>query len=283
MVAMSIDTVVPQTTEQLLQSYTREMILLAGKDGVGKSCAICSMAGFIAMTSPEATFHVIDSEHKFGSALKSFGDDAPRNLCYWPVDNMNMANLAASNIVKIHKPGDWIAVESIASIWERAQSLAYEAIAGVTRVQYLEMKLNDVTPTGVIRKKSPIPSPDDFWPIAKGAYDAGFLDLIKNCKTLNIIMTTTVKPPPKDRGDGGRSFDSKDRQIMRAELGIDLNIGGSPALPYYPETLCLLEMVGGKVSCRVLRDNHSRSVNTRPTFQVPDRKSWAMSFYSECR
>ena len=80
-----------------------------------------------------------------------------------------------------------------------------------------------------------------------------------------------------------RSFDSKDRKIMRAELGIDLNLDGAPRLPYYFETMALLELAEGRVTCRILRDNNSQRDNTRPTFTVADRKSWAMAFMGECR
>lgn len=276
----------PMTSQQLLDTYTRELMLISGKDGVGKSCAIVSMASFVAMTNPNAKFNVIDTEHKFGSALKSFGrDEAPRNICYWPVEDMNEATLALRNVLKGAKPGDWLAVESMARMWERSQNLAYEAVAGVSKIEYLDAKLN--TPfTGndggkTVRKNSPIPRPDDFWAVCKGAHDAGFLDLITNSGELNCILTTTLKPPPKERE--GRSFDNKDRAILRAELGIDLNLDGAPRLPYYMETMCLLELSQGKVSCRVLRDNNNTHSDTRPTFLVPDRKSWAMMFMTECR
>ena len=181
-------TLTPQTSEQLLASYTRELILLAGKDGVGKSCAIVSMAQFVAMTAPSATFHVIDSEHKLGSALKSYGQDAPCNIRYWPVADMNQATFALRTVLTEHKPGDWLAVESMARMWERGlQNLGYEAVAGVSKIEYLDARLNSVLPTGAIRKNSPIPNPDNFWPVVKGAHDAGFLDLITGCGDLNCF------------------------------------------------------------------------------------------------
>lgn len=278
---MSTSAVAVQTAEQLLGSYTRELILVAGKDGTGKSSAIVSLAAFVAMTQPEAEFNVIDSEHKFGSALKSFGSDAPHNIRYYPVDNMNQATAAIRDILKRHKPSDWLAVESMARMWEHAQNLAYEAVAGVGKIEFLEMKINEQTKTGVIRKNSPIPNPDDFWKIAKGAHDGAFLDLITSAVDLNCILSTICKKPPEDRG--GRSYDNKDRKILRAELGIDLNLGGAPALPFYFETLCLLELTSGKVTCQVLRDNLSQKEITRPKFDVADRKAWAMAFWGESR
>ena len=270
----------PQSSAELLASYTRELILCAGKDGIGKSCALVSMAAFVAMMQPEAAFNVIDTEHKFGSALKSFGEDAPHNIRYFPCNDMNQVTAAARTVVQGHRPGDWLAAESMARIWERAQNLGYEAIAGVSKIEYLEMKENEVTPKGLPRKKSPIPDPDNFWQVVKGAHDAAFLDLICNCTDLNVMLTTTVKPPAKERQN---REENKDRKILRAELGIDLNLDGAPRLPYYVETMVLMQMEQGKVSCRVLRDNNSRNENTRPTFDVPDRKSWAMSFMAACR
>lgn len=274
--------VVVQTAEQLLGSYTRELMLIAGKDGTGKSSAIVSLAAFVQMMQPEAEFNVIDSEHKFGSALKSFGTDAPHNIRYYAVNDMNQATTAISDILKRHKPGDWLAVESMARIWDHAQNLTYLAVAGVSKIEYLEMKINAKTPTGVIRKDSPIPNPNEFWQICNGAHNGAFIDLITRTRDLNCILTTTCKRPPEDRGSG-RSFDNKDRKIFRAEVGIDLNLGGAPSLPFYFETMCLLELEGGKVRCRVLRDNNSQKEDTRPTFDVADRKAWAMSFWGACR
>lgn len=279
---MSTNAVVVQTAEQLLSSYTRELMLLCGKDGVGKSSAIVSLAAFVQMMQPDAEFNVIDSEHKFGSALKSFGSDAPHNIRYYPVSNMNHATAAIRDVLKRHKPGDWLAVESMARIWDQAQNLTYLAIAGVNKIEYLEMKINEQTKTGTIRKNSPIPDPEQFWQICKGAHDGAFVDLITSAGDLNCIMTTTCKKPPEPRS-GQRDYDSKDRKILRAELGIDMNLDGAPRLPYYVETMCLLELEQGKVRCRVLRDNHSQKDQTRPTFDVKDKKDWAGAFQENCR
>ena len=277
---MTTDIVKPLSTQDLLATYAREYVLLAGKDSVGKTSALVSLASFVSMMWPDARCHIIDSEHKFGSAIRSFGTDAPTNIAYYPVDNMNQATMSLRTILGQHRPGDWLFVESMARMWEHSQNLGYEAIAGVSKIEYLDWKLNTALPTGVVRKNSPIPNPDDFWAIVKGAHDGGFVNLITNTTDLNVVMTTTLKAPPKDRGN---REESKDRKILRAELGIDLNMDGAPRLPYYVETMCLLELAGGKVSCRVLRDNNSKRDNTRPEFSVPDRKSWAMTFYSECR
>lgn len=263
------------TTAQLLGGGPiRELIMLAGKDGVGKTSSIVSLAWYLQnVLNDKATFYVIDTENKFRSALKSFGADAPTNIRYYKCDTMNDVTKATATVLESHKPGDWLAVESLSRVWERAQDLAYLATEGMTKVEYLERR----------SKKSPIPNPDKFWQVAKGAHDGAFFDLLTANDTLNVIMTTTVAKPPKPSSDGGRSFDSPDRKAVRIELGIDSNLEGAPRIPYYVETLAMLDIKGGRVSCRILRDNQSKLDDSRIEFEVPDRKSWAPQFWSECR
>ena len=270
----------PQTTADLLSSYARELILLAGKDGCGKSCAVVSTASLVEVLDSAATFHVIDTENKFASAVRSFGTDAPANISYYHADNMNAAIDALGHILSSCKPGDWLAVESIGRLWDMAQDLAYRTIAGVSKAAFLKLDKGEQTATGAKRGTGPIPSPDDFWKIAKGAYDGDFMYPIIARSDLNVIWTTTVAKPPK-----ADAFikENVDRKAARVELGIDFGLDGAPRLPYQPETLAVLQLAGGKVSCRVLRDNNSKQENTRPEFEVPDRASWAQAFWQEAR
>lgn len=262
----------PLLSAELLSGPTiRELILLGGKDGVGKSSAIVSLAWYIEQTVPDATFHVIDTENKFRSALRSFGSDAPKNIRYYKTGNMNEVTSAVADVVAKHKVGDWLAVESMGPVWDMAQDLAYQAIAGVTKAEYLDKKM---------KGKGPIPQPDDFWKIAKGAYDGAFLDPIRQGETLNIILSSIAKPI---KADSGFMKENKDRKAFRIEVGMDANLSGSPTMPSIVETLCLLELNGGKVSCRVLRDNLSLLDITRVEFDVDDRKSWASTFFAQCR
>jgi hypothetical protein len=269
------------TTQDLLNSYARELILLAGKDSTGKSCAVVSTAALVEIINPDAKFYVIDTENKFASAVRSFGPDAPKNLIYERAANMNQAIEHLGEVLSSCSPGDWLAVESAARMWDMAQDLAYRAVAGLSKVQYLRnTKVGEVMPSGKVRKDSPIPSPDDFWKIAKGAYDGDFMYPIIDRSDLNVIMTTTVAKPPK-----ADSFikENVDRKAARIELGIDFGLDGAPRLPYQPETLAVLQLAAGRVTCRVLRDNNSKNENTRPEFDVPDRASWAQSFWQEAR
>jgi len=275
----STDTVQSQTSAQLMDGAPiREFIMLAGKDGTGKSCSIVSLAWYLQQVSPDVTVYVLDTENKFRSAMKSFGADAPTNIVYYKTDTMNQVTSVVAEVMEKHKAGDWLAVESMSRVWERAQDLAYNAVAGISKIEYLERKLGSALPGGGTRTKSPIPSPDDFWKIAKGAHDGGFIDLLSACDDLNVVLTTTIAKPPKE---GFR--ESADKRATRIELGIDANLDGAPRVPYYVESLCLLELRNGKVTCRVLRDNLSLKDETRIEFDVEDKKQFGMAFYSNCR
>lgn len=264
--------ITPQTSDDLVGSFDPELIMLCGKDGVGKSSAIVSMAAWVAVEHPEATFNVIDTENKFKAALKAYGPDYPKNISYYKADTMNDVTNAISSIASGAKLGDWCAVESMARVWERAQNLGYESVAGVSKIEYLERKRSDKS------IKSPIPKPDDFWAIVKGAHDAAFFDLITQSDYLNTILTTTVTKPRSE----GFIKESADRKGIRAELGIDVGLDGAPRLPYYIKTMALLEVSGGKVTCRVLRDNLTTGEG-RVEFEVPDKRAFAPYFYGTCR
>jgi hypothetical protein len=251
----------------------REFIMLAGKDGTGKSCAIVSLAFYLQQVQPNATVYVIDTENKFRSAMRSFGTDAPTNIMYYKTDSMNQVTSVVADIIGKHKAGDWLAVESMSRVWERAQDLGYQVREGISKVEYLERKREK-------GGKSPIPgNVGDFWAIVKGAHDGAFFDLLTQQEDLNCIFTTTIAKPPKE----GFIKESLDRKAVRVELGIDANLEGAPRLPYYLETLCLLDVRAGAVSCRVLRDNLSSNEEGRVEFDVPSRKLWAEMFWGTCR
>lgn len=268
--------ITPQTSKDLLEGPPlRELILLAGKDGVGKTCAIVATAAYIEIISPEATFYVIDSENKFRSAMKAFGEDAPQNIVYYHVQDMNQVTTVTRKIVHEHKPGDWLGVESMSRIWEKAQDLGYMAISGYTKPEYMEARREQEG-----KKAAVTPQPDQLWSITKHAHDGEFLDAIIECNDLNVVMSTILAKPPKE---GGFIKESPERKAFRAEMGIDVGLEGAPRLPYYVETLCLFDMKNGNVTCKLLRDNLSTLDNGRVEFAVENRKAWAVNFFSNCR
>jgi hypothetical protein len=259
----------------------REFIMICGKDGVGKSCAIASLAWYVEnILNPSAKFYVIDTENKFRTAMRSFGSDAPQNIVYYKTDDMNQVTWAVNEIITKHKPGDWLAVESMSRVWERAQDLGYQAISGYLKAEYMERRAEQVRNEG--GKPAPItPQPDQLWNIAKGAHDGAFMDRLTMSETLNVVLSTTLSRPPKEGFMAAR--ENAERKALRVELGIDAGIEGAPRLPYYIEALCMLELKNGVVSCRILRDNMSVREDSRCEFVVDGKKTWATDFYGNCR
>lgn len=266
-VAISADEILKDTSR-------REFIMLVGKDGVGKTSALISAAKFASLMFEAQTFWVIDTENKFIPTLKTWGE-IPSNLRVYKCDDMNAVNGAFAEIMDQRQPGDWLAIESASRIWNYAQDLGYQAIEGTTKADYLERRRQRQREGG--KSGSPIPSPDRYWDVVKGAHDTEFIDVISGCDDLNVLMTTTVS---KAREARPNRKENADRAALRAEHGIDLNMDGAPRLPYYVLTLALLERDGGQVQCAVLRDNTSGLDDPRVSFTVETRKSWMDDFWA---
>lgn len=258
----------------LLNVPSREFILLAGKDGVGKTCAIISLADFVSQVEPSATFYVLDLENKYRAALQTFGS-VPSNVVLYQVDTMNDVTEAFDEIMNKRAPGDWLAVESAGRLWERAQDMGYQVITGTTKALYMERRR--ATPAN--QKQPPVtPRPDDLWSIIKGAHDSAFLDVIAQANDLNCIISTGVSRTKEARSN---RKENPDRIDWRNETGIDLNLEGAPRLPYFIYTGILLEMVGGLRTARVWRDNLSKLDDPAVTFTIPTRRDFATQFYVE--
>lgn len=271
---LKLETMQPITGEALISRYQREFLMVAGKDSVGKTCSVVAMAKYVEEVFPDNKFHLIDSENKVAGALRSFGADAPRNIAYYKCPTMNAVTDGAERVMETYKPGDWLGVESMSRIWEMAQDMGYQEVSGMGKAAYLKRWRR------AGKQGGPIPKPDDLWSIVKGAHNGAFLDLLVEKDDLNVMLTTTIAKPPKE---GSFMKENADRKALRVELGIDVGIEGAPRLPYYPETFCLLELKQGTVTCRVLRDNLSVNEVSRVEFEIPDRKSFAMLFYANCR
>lgn len=270
-----------QSADELVNSVTREFIIMAGKDGAGKSCAVVSAARWVQMVlNPDATFWVIDTENKFPTALKSFRPDHPTNIRYFKCEDMNAVTTAMVQIMAERKEGDWVAVESMSRAWDKAQDMGYMAIAGYTKAEYLEIRAEQAAKLSKKEVAPLIPKPNDFWSVVKGAHDGAFLDLLSQASTLNVLLTTTVAKPP---AANAAYAENATRKEVRAEFGMDVGIDGAPRLPYYAETFCLLDTKNGVSKCRVIRDNVSNAVNSRVEFTVADRGAWAQSFWTACR
>ncbi|MCK9600844.1 MAG: hypothetical protein M0R06_17515 [Sphaerochaeta sp.] len=278
--------IIPLTSSDLLTAGAgREFILIGGKDGVGKTSALISIAMVVngkvdnldgcVIYNPGAKVYVLDTEHKFASVYRQFGASAPDNIIYYYCQTMDELLLAFGKVLEVIKPGDWIMVESMARIWEHTQDLAYREVTGLSKAEFLAKRRSTEG-----RKGSPIPQPDHFWNIAKSAHDAEFLQVLVARDDINVAMTTILTRPPKESPTRSENIDRKE---LRLEFGIDSSLGGTPTLPYQPETLVLLDRVRGDVKASVLRDNNSALEDGRVEFWVPTKKSFGPEWMRNCR
>ncbi len=280
----------PLTASELLATEKgREFILIGGKDGVGKTSALVSIAmtvngklddaddieACMSIINPSAKVYVLDTEHKFASVYRQFGKNAPDNIVYYYCQTMDELLSAFDRVMEVVKPGDWIMPESMARIWEHTQDLAYREVSGMGKAEFLQKRRSAEG-----KKGSPIPQPDHFWNIAKSAHDAEFLQVLVSRDDINVAMTTILTRPPREAPNRSENIDRKE---LRQEFGIDSGLGGTPTLPYQPETLVLLDRVRGDVKASVLRDNNSVLDNGRVDFWVPTKKSFGPEWMRNCR
>ena len=273
------------STDLLATDAGREFILIGGKDGVGKTSALVSVAMVVngkvddlegcVIFNPAAKVYVLDTEHKFASVYRQFGANAPDNIVYYYCQNMDELLSAFGKVLRDIRPGDWTMAESMARIWEHTQDLAYREVSGFSKAEFLAKRRSAEG-----KKGSPIPQPDHFWNIAKSAHDAEFLQVLVARDDINVAMTTILTRPPREAPNRSENIDRKE---LRQEFGIDSGLGGTPTLPYQPETLVLLDRVRGDVRASVLRDNNSVLDNGRVDFWVPTKKAFGPEWMRNCR
>ena len=279
-------TPVPLTSSDLLaEGAGREFILIGGKDGVGKTSALVSIAMVVSgrtddlegcvIFNPGAKVYVLDTEHKFASVYRQFGNNAPDNIIYYYCQTMDELLVAFGEVLNIIKPGDWIMAESMARVWEHTQDLAYREVSGLSKAAFLAKRRE-----GEGKKGSPIPQPDHFWNIAKTAHDGEFLQVLVARDDINVAMTTITVRPPREAPNRRENVD---RKAIRVEFGIDAGLGGTPTLPYQPETLVLLDRIRGSVQASVLRDNNSALDNGAIDFIVSNKKDFGPAWMRNCR
>ena len=262
------------TTKQILDGpVSREFILIGGRDGVGKTTSVITLAKYVEeIVDPKAKFYIIDTENGVRKILRAFGAQAPKNIIYYQVQNMMEAIEALDDLDSTLKPGDWIAVESMARLWEYSQDAAYQAVAGMSKAEFLAKRSDGG------RGGAPIPQPDQFWQLTKNLHNARFLDILNNSNDYNVVLVTTLAKdsPFKEQR-------TSDRTKFKRQFGIDSGFGGIPNLPYYPDTVLLMDQTDGSVDCSVLKDRGVLNMEgKRIVFDVDTPLDFAVSFMSEC-
>ncbi|MDP2659522.1 MAG: hypothetical protein Q8R28_02170 [Dehalococcoidia bacterium] len=286
-VTASVEPVV-LSPDALLVESDREFIGIVGPDKIGKSNSVISFARYLETLEapvgpyhPDATFYILDTENGIPPVYRAWAKKgfAPRNVRYYPVPTMDALLLAFIAIRKVLRPWDWIAVESMSRIWELSQDFGYLEVTGVGKSAYLE-KLRAESGGRIGKGVSPIPNPDHFWNLVKGAHDRDLVRVLTEFRDVNVLMTAgTEKVRQQPRRE------NQDRKDFRTEHGIDLNVLGAPQLPYYPNTLIILHRQPKGVFATVLGDREvwGEGEGKRTEFRVPDPSAMAFEFTRICR
>ena len=289
---------------------TSEFILVGGKDGVGKTSFCISLLRYIEdiTDDPEVVSFVIDTEgNSWAEILDTWlreGVEIPNNIVLYSCADISQVLHAKELILNgtedpldqlhetpfyvgqdddgneriYHRPikaGDWAVTESMGSAWDLSQSGAYLEITGMTRDEYLSWRKTQKK-AGVVTN-----DPERFWDIAKGHYDGLIMQGMEfSLKGINVLWSTGTKPPPQARGN---RKENRARADLRQELGIDVGFMGSPALPYKPHTLVLLELDKGVVAARVLKDRKRIGTDEVIWFDIDSATDGGETFHAEVR
>lgn len=263
----------------LLEPHTREFMMLVAKDGIGKTSAVLSIARALWYTRPGNTMWIIDTERGVIDVARAWGQHAPRNVRYFHCGSMEEVLKAFQFYVLPNlREHDWVVIESMSALWEQAQSLAYRETTGQTKQEYLATRRAKVQAAGGRTKGLPvIPSPDDFWKIAKGAHDDGICNVLRSAeiadRVVNVIWTALIGKPPRERANRQDS-----RKEFRDESGMDMNILGAPAVPGWPNTLVELSLIGGKVYAKVVKDRKAIGSSDALVFPIENAFMFSDAF-----
>ena len=257
------------TTEDIQKSTpSRECILICGKEGSGKSTDAVSLAHWMQMMSPSATFFLIDTENGLMDIIKAFKEDAPTNIKYRQVTSMVEAVAALDDAEEIIKPGDWVVVESMSVLWDMAQDYGYMAISNSTRSEYYKNRPKN--------SKNVVPDVENFWNVVKEMHDQRFLDRLVQYTNINVLMTALTKK-------GSTFRENPERTAFKREFNTDVVLEGLPKLPSKPNTLLLVDRAMNRTQCTVLKDRKVVGTDTVKVFDIPGAKDFGQQFWLECR
>lgn len=275
------------SAEDLMNAPTRECILIAGGDKVGKTTSLISLCKFINSDQPGARIFVIDTENgwKKGLQTRMFRGKVKLQAYYLAstieqtleaLDRIRFGTLKDTD-VPAHlrhgpvKGGDWILIESMESIWSQSQDLGYQRVTGKKKSEYLGRD----PATGKKLTSVITPQPDMLWNVVKNAHDTRFVEVLTmNLVNVNVVMTTKKAKP---RAEGGFMRENRDRAAFKAEAGIDAGFEGAPRLPYAPDTVLYFEKENNVVTCMVLGDRGSMDVGAK--FQMVAPWEWPYRFF----
>ena len=219
-----------KTAAQMRALPTRELLLIIGHPGCGKSRFILSLARYWELLHENATVRIIDTEHGLSKLLKEQFADI-ENVEIAEVNDADETIAAISEVSELAKPDDWVCFESLGRNWEDSQDLASMTIVGMPKSEYLSQWLAKTKGKG-----SPVPQGDMYWQIAKDAHVRNVVNkLTRLSKKCHVLVTTTLPPEkPNFRGK------NKTREEVAGFLGITVSPDGAPRNAYYFDTVVMM-------------------------------------------
>ena len=109
-----------QAGDDLNLAISREVILLAGSPGSGKSYSVAKLC---EQGLDEFEVVVLDRDRGLAKAIQGiFGKKAPTNLTYFLANEWDKMEKAVDYALTNLEPGDWFVSEMVGSMWDFAQT-----------------------------------------------------------------------------------------------------------------------------------------------------------------
>jgi AAA domain len=228
----------------------RERVLLMGGWGVGKSNAAVSVAQYLRKTGSDALVYVIDTTYE---AERNFIDCD--NVRIYQVEEWDEYMKAVKDIREQSRPQDWLVIDRVDVVWEKAQSGYSEKVFGKEIDEWFIEYRKD---NGAGHAFS-----GDYganWVIIKRMH-AAFMTEVMRFKG-NVIAASTAVPVSEPSRDG-KGGDSKE---VRAEFGkFGVRPGGEKNLGFMFHTVLLLaEPQPGTWVYTTIRDRNREQKKGQP-------------------
>lgn len=284
-----------ESMDELTSGQLFEFLMLVGKDHSGKTSAALSCALYWELKADEAgntgqSTWVISTEGRTGFAkvYRAFADavQGPKRIKFIDCDNAYEISAAMAQIKEQAQRGDTLIVDSASSAWELAQDKGMYEVGGIDKAEYLALRRAKKIQSKTGGMASPIPQNvnrdgENYWQIVNGWYLGVFLAFLTGQwagDNLNRVITAQLSKPP--RPQPGRQ-PNMERLKIRDESGLDMDIAGSPKLPYKPDSAVRLERKNGKIEAMIFRDRGAVQGAERIHFQVPLSTDFAWLFYEQ--
>lgn len=223
----------------------RERILLCGMPNSGKTYALCALADFIGLHSPESTIWVLDADRGLSKVKKAD----------WPqVDNIDPERYKVArqwddveafveDVGPKQTPKDWIFIDMLGRFWEMAQNVEVSAVHGVSMGQKMLEARKQLVEDAKLQAPGSLPQPD--WTVIKRLHNDDFIDRLTSSWDANIVATTSL-----DKLDTARD----DALLVSIFATYGYKPDGEKRNPHRFDTIMFIEQAGQKRTYTTIKD-----------------------------